>query len=76
MYHCQEAMYWCKVMPKDDVHNASAPANALYQYEVRVKGIDEILPLEPEPEIKRMEIARIERYAARSQICLSSSAHQ
>lgn len=34
---------------KDGVHSESALANALYSYEVRVKGVDNIVTLEAEP---------------------------
>ena len=43
-------MYWYNFAEKDNVHGASAPTNTLYKYEVRIKGIDGILPLEPNPE--------------------------
>ena len=36
----QEALYWYNVTPKDDINAESAPANELYRYEVRVRGID------------------------------------
>lgn len=44
----EEAVYWYNVMLKDGVHSLTAPANALYTYEVRVKGIHKALPLLPE----------------------------
>ncbi|XP_043204508.1 uncharacterized protein LOC122371842 [Amphibalanus amphitrite] len=36
----QEALYWHNVTPKDDINPETAPANALYRYEVRLRGID------------------------------------
>ena len=40
--HCfiMEALYWYNVMPKDDAMASTAPANAIYNYHVRVKGMD------------------------------------
>ena len=38
-----EAVYWYNVTPKDDVDPASAPANKLYSYEIRVRGVDRAL---------------------------------
>ena len=35
-----EAAYIYNVTPKDDVHAGSTPANMMYRYEVRVRGID------------------------------------
>ena len=45
--HCsiQEAVYWHNVTPKDDDSHLTAPANAIYRYEVRVKGVDVMPPL-------------------------------
>ena len=40
-------MYWYNVAPKDDVDSATAPANMLYDYRVRLLGIDHVLPSEP-----------------------------
>ena len=37
-------------MPKDGICNVTALTNALYQYEVRVKGVVEISALIPECE--------------------------
>lgn len=37
----QEALYWYNVTPKDDVSAESAPANQIYRYEVKIRGIDE-----------------------------------
>ena len=48
----QEAVYWYNVAPKDGIRSATAPANALYQYEVRVKGVDKISPLPAEFELE------------------------
>ena len=47
--HCTiaEAVYWYNVAPKDDVDSATAPANMLYDYRVRLLGIDHALPSEP-----------------------------
>ena len=47
--HCTiaEAVYWYNVAPKDDVDSATAPANVLYDYKVRLLGIDRALPSEP-----------------------------
>ena len=41
-----EALYWYNVTPKDDTTASTAPANAIYNYCVRVKGIDTASPLE------------------------------
>ena len=40
--HCliQEAVYWHNVTPQDSVSHPTAPANKIYRYEVRVKGVD------------------------------------
>ena len=38
-----EAVYWYNVAPKDDVDTATAPANRLYIYGMRVLGIDRVL---------------------------------
>ena len=35
-----EAVYWYKVTPKDDVSSATAPANMVYRYRIRLKGIN------------------------------------
>ena len=35
-----EAVYWYNVTPKDDVSSATAPANMVYQYCIRLKGIN------------------------------------
>ena len=35
-----EAVYWYNVTPKDDVSSATAPANMVYQYRIRLKGIN------------------------------------
>ena len=47
--HCTiaEAVYWYNVAPKEDVDSATAPANMLYDYSVRLLGIDHALPSEP-----------------------------
>ena len=37
-----EAVYWYNVAPKDDVDSSTAPANKLYNYEVRVLEIDHV----------------------------------
>ena len=42
-----EAVYWYNVAPNDDVDSATAPANKLYNYEIRVLGIDRVLHSEP-----------------------------
>ena len=39
-----EALYWYNVTPKDDATASTAPANAIYNYRVRVKGIDTAPP--------------------------------
>ena len=36
----QEAVYWYNLAPLDDSSAASAPANQVYCYEVRVRGVD------------------------------------
>ena len=40
-----ETLYWYNVMPKDDAIAPTAPANAIFNYCVRVKGIDTAPPL-------------------------------
>ena len=47
--HCTiaEAVYWYNVAPKDDIDSATVPANKLYNYEVRLLGIDRVLRSEP-----------------------------
>ena len=35
-----EAVYWYNIMPKDDVSSATALANMVYQYRIRLKGIN------------------------------------
>ena len=40
-----EALYWYNVTPKDDATASTAPANAIYNYRVRVKGRDTAPPL-------------------------------
>ena len=39
-------MYWYNVTPKDDASASTAPANVIYSYRARIKGIDIILPPE------------------------------
>ena len=39
-YSIAEAVYWYNVIPKDHETLSSAPANGIYQYEQRVKGVD------------------------------------
>ena len=34
------AVYWYNVTPKDDVSSATAPANMVYRYRIRLKGIN------------------------------------
>ena len=40
--HCpiKEAVFWHNVTPRDSVSPPTAPANKIYRYEVRVKGVD------------------------------------
>ena len=47
--HCTiaEAVYWYNVALKDVVDSATAPPNMLYDYRVRLLGIDHALPSEP-----------------------------
>ena len=47
--HCTiaEAVYWYNVAPKDDIDSATAPANKLYNYKVRLLGVDRVLHSEP-----------------------------
>ena len=47
--HCTiaEPVYWYNVAPKDDIDSATAPANKLYNYKVRLLGIDRVLHSEP-----------------------------
>ena len=40
-----EAVYWNNVTPKDDVSSATAPANMVYQYRIRLKWINGTLAL-------------------------------
>ena len=40
-------LYRYNVAPKDDIDSATAPANKLYNYEVRLLGIDRVLHSEP-----------------------------
>ena len=40
-----EALYWYNVTPKDDATALTAPANAIHNYCVWVKGIDTAPPL-------------------------------
>ena len=42
-----EAVYWYNVAPNNDVDSVTAPANKLYNYEIRVLGIDRVLHSEP-----------------------------
>ena len=37
-----EAVYWYNITPKDNTSQSSAPANMIYRYLTRVKGIDEV----------------------------------
>ena len=41
-----EAVYWYNVTSKDDASASTAPANVIYSYPARIKGIDVILPPE------------------------------
>ena len=41
-----EAVYWYNVTPKDDASASTAPANLIYLYTARIKGIDVMLPPE------------------------------
>ena len=47
--HCTiaEAVYCYNVAPKDDIDSATVPANKLYNYEVRLLGLDHVLHSEP-----------------------------
>ncbi len=47
--HCSiaKAVYWYNVAPKYDIDSATAPANKLYNYKVRLLGIDRVLHSEP-----------------------------
>ena len=35
-----EVAYWYNVTPKDDMYSATAPANMVYRYRIRLKGIN------------------------------------
>ena len=35
-----EAVYWYNVTPEDDVSSATAPANMVYRYRIKLKGIN------------------------------------
>ena len=50
-----EAVYWYNVTPKDDEHESSAPANCIYRYAIRVRGIDPRSET-PEPVICRYQV--------------------
>ena len=41
-----EAVYWYNVTPKDDVSASTAPANIIYSYTARIRGVDVTLPPE------------------------------
>ena len=41
-----EAVDWHNVTPKDDTTASKVPANLIYTYCTRVKGIDTVLPLD------------------------------
>ena len=43
--HCpiQDAVYWHNVTPRDSVSPLTTPANKIYRYEVRIKGIDALI---------------------------------
>ena len=41
-----EAVYWYNVTPKDDASASTAPANIIYSYTARIRGVDVTLPLE------------------------------
>ncbi len=38
-----EAVYWYNVTPKDDASASTAPANIIYSYPARIKGVDVML---------------------------------
>ena len=42
-YPIQEAVYWYKITPRDDVLPSTAPGNRIYRYKVRVKGLDTLM---------------------------------
>ena len=41
-----EAVYWYNVTPKDDASASTAPANIIYSYIARIRGVDVTLPPE------------------------------
>ena len=41
-----EAVYWYNVTPKDDVSASTAPANIIYSYTARIRGVDVTSPPE------------------------------
>ena len=41
-----EAVYWYNVTSKDDASASTAPANIIYSYTARIKGVDVMLPPE------------------------------
>ena len=41
-----EAVYWYNVTPKDNASASTTPANVIYSFPARIKGIDVILPPE------------------------------
>ena len=41
-----EAVYWYNVTPKDDALVSTAPANIIYSYTARIRGVDVTLPPE------------------------------
>ena len=45
-YSVMEAVYWYNVTPKDDASASTAPANIIYSYTARIRGVDVTLPPE------------------------------
>ena len=39
----QEAIYWHNLTPRDSMSPPTAPANKIYRYEVKVKGVDALI---------------------------------
>lgn len=39
-HQSKEVVYWHNITPKDNVSPSTAPANMIYRYKVRLRGID------------------------------------
>ena len=45
-YSIPEAIYWCNIMPKDNLSPSATLGEALHRYHIRVEGIDAKPPTE------------------------------